>query len=116
MSKKFTYALKSDTHGCLCEALRRFECFAVKGSHGRFRWNLADIQRAWTGLGYKTEYKQAVADGYMIPLRHQTIQPRCLTWFTLTEKGARIILYWHRKGFKCEDHELKTTPPMKVAA
>ena len=90
------YNLGTNQHRLLVEALRRFELFAVIRD-GR-NWTLEDLQLAWTGLGTETDYKP-VSKVFMKPAT--TGAPRCNLWWCLTEKGARIVLHWHEKGYGC---------------
>jgi hypothetical protein len=102
------YKLNKATYSVLCEALRRFQCFHVEGDRNK-KWNLADLQSAWTGLGYASEYRPAIAGGYMTAAGKYA--PRCQGWFKLTEKGAKIVLQWHKDGYKAVDYELTDRPP-----
>jgi len=78
---------------CLQEAHRRFEQFAVK-QDGK-KWTMDDLQKAWTGCGFQTEYKDAWKAGLMEPLRKPVA--RAMSWWTLTEEGAKIVLQWHKE-------------------
>lgn len=99
-------------HFLLCEALRRFECFAVRND--KRKWTLSDLQAAWTGLGTATTYKPVVDAGFMKVAT--TPNPGFVTWWGLTEKGARIVLAWHKAGFTCGNgYELQKTPPAKLS-
>ena len=74
---------------CLVEALRRRVCFN--------RDPKKTITEQWTGLGCRTEYKQAETHGYM---RIATApNPGCMTWWALTPLGAAIVKQWLRRGF-----------------
>jgi hypothetical protein len=103
------YKLTAPQHRMLCEALRRFECFAVRRD-GK-KWKLADLQRAWTGLGPRSWYKSAVDGGYMRILDNG-YAPRVSCWWLLTEAGAKIVLHWHKSGYTCgTGYTLTTIPP-----
>lgn len=84
--------MTNKTLECLDEAYRRFEEFSVRVDS--YKWNLNDLQKAWTGLGFQTEYKDAWKAGLMKPVIKP--QPRCKAWWRLTEKGAKIILQKHQ--------------------
>jgi hypothetical protein len=71
--------MKQPIRNCLLEAKRRYETFHAD----------EDILKAWTGLGYPSEYKVALSEGYMIPVSSNT--PKVLNWYRLTEKGAKAI-------------------------
>ena len=90
------YQLKSDEYSCLVEACRRFSRFGHDYSN--------DIEKAWTGLGFKTEYKQACNNGYMEPV-HSMPRNRCMGWWKLTEKGVKIVQHWLDSGYDFETIE-----------
>jgi len=103
--------LGNTQHALLCEALRRFECFAVRRD-GR-KWTPTDLQRAWTGLGTRSEYRPAIDAGLMrgAPCTSPPA-PGCMGWWSLTETGAQIVLAWHEAGFGCGNgFDLTATPP-----
>lgn len=104
-----TIKLTSSQYHLLCEALRRFECFAVRRDNRK--WRIGDLRAAWTGLGYASDYKSVVDAGLMVSVHG--IWPRAIGWYQLTEKGARIILQWHKAGYKCgkRNYELTVRPP-----
>jgi len=62
----------------LIEATRRYT---------RFRHGEA-LDRAWTGLGCATEFKQMVRRGLMEPVYSN---PGYTTWWRLTKMGAAIV-------------------------
>lgn len=78
------------------EALRRY-------------WLFADgkpLDQAWTGLGYKSDYKSVVNAGLMAPIGPDV--PRGLRWFKLTQAGAALVQQWiDEKKYKIEDYELR---------
>ena len=77
------------------EALRRYWLFA----EGR------PLDEAWTGLGYKSDYKPVVDAGLMTPIGREI--PRCLRWFRLTSDGAAIVKQWiDEEKYKIEDYKL----------
>lgn len=84
-------------HDVLCEALRRFEHFAVErdGKH----WTMDDIVQAWTGLGTcgRNDYGAALEDGFM-QRAHPANSPYD-EWRRLTERGDAIVLAWHDAGY-----------------
>lgn len=107
--RKPNVKLKRDEYLLLVEALRRFECFAHRQDDKP--WEPEAMQEAWTGLGYATEYRPAVSAGLMRPI-HEMPAPRTMGWWGLTEKGARIVLRWHRQGFGCgQGYEIMDLPP-----
>ena len=83
----------------MVEAARRFTRF----HHDK------PILTAWTGLGYKSEYKQAWENGYMVPFSGP--RKRCMSWWILTKKGAEIVQYWISLGFNYEKIESGPLPP-----
>jgi len=95
----------------LVEALRRFECFAVRRDH--LKWTLEDLQKAWTGLGSPTSYKAVYEAGLMKP--HDGQMPhRRSGWWVLTERAAKIVLAWHNAGHNCGDGwDVVHNPQMK---
>lgn len=101
--------MHSKTHELLIEALRRFECFAVPRD-GR-KWKLKDLQHTWTGLGTYTEYKKAIEEGYMTYANKPN--PRHSQWWKLTEKGAQMLLEWHKAGYN-KDNLPTYTPSAKA--
>lgn len=92
--RKGVAVLSKSEHGCLMEALRRRLRFFDNPSGG------SEITKHWTGLGSKSAYKQAVASGFMEVATSDN--PGHMTWWRLTEKGARIVAYWIGKGFTYE--------------
>jgi len=64
---------------CLNEAIRRYNLFH-KGDNPL---------KAWTGLGYKTDYKPVVDAGLME--FDGDYYPRCIGWLVLTQKGLDIV-------------------------
>lgn len=104
------YKIPSKAYPLLVEALRRFECFAVRRD-GK-EWTMADLQSVCTGLGTATDYKPAVNQDLM-----KVVNPnkRYYCWWTLTEKGAKIVLYWHEQGYGCGDGwQVQGFPPQSV--
>jgi len=67
---------------CLNEAYRRYVDFHYGKS----------LETAWTGLGTFTDYKRAFESGYMTYATAPN--PRYVTWWRLTPKGAKIIQEW----------------------
>jgi hypothetical protein len=106
----FTKYMCKPVHDVMIEALRRYDALVIRSSDNNLGWNIEDIQKAWTGLGYTTEYREAVKAGLMRPI-HETPPPKINGWWGLTEEGAKIILAWHEQGHNCGDgYELKTRP------
>lgn len=103
--------LRVAVYRSLCEALRRFEVFAVRRD-GK-EWTLHDLQEAWTGLGpvTKANYLPAVVGGFMERV-HSPNHPYS-EWLRLTLKGAEIVLAWHYAGYSCEENGVivPKTPP-----
>ena len=91
--------LKQTQYNNLVEALRRFDLF-----HSQ-----EDITKAWTGLGFLSEYKSSVQTGLMKlalmefdnPNKKPT--PHIMHWWSLTEKGAKIVKHWKDKGYNYSD-------------
>lgn len=97
--KDGTTKLSEREHAVLVEALRR---------RGRFNSTNQPITRQWTGLGTNGEYQAALQSGLMEPApganrNHQR-------WWTLTEKGARIVSHWTEKGYTVERVERGDVP------
>mgnify|MGYP001570460100 FL=1 len=92
-------------HGLLCEALRR-----------QTRFNLHDLKKplteAWTGLGLATDYKPAVDAGLMTCATK--LNPGYMTWWKLTEPGAKIVQAWIDEGYSYEDIEAGKYPPLAL--
>jgi len=86
-------------HWCLVEALRRYL---------RFHHD-CPITQAWTGLGSKTQYRQALEAGLMTYAT--TPHPGYMTWWRLTERGAGIVMAWIGAGWTVERVERGDTPP-----
>ena len=107
------FRLGNAQHGLLCEALRRFECFAVR--RDKCRWTPDDLLRAGTGLGTRSEYRPVIDAGLMRGAACTlSPAPRCIGWWSLTETGARIVLAWHEAGFGCNNgYELTAIPPRR---
>ena len=91
------YSLGVRQKQLLREALRRWKMFGAKTSD-------ASITTAWTGLGSASQYAPVVKAGYMECAT--TLNPNCITWWRLTEKGvlALIFLGWI-EGDDSEQHE-----------
>jgi len=111
--------LTSRQKGCLEEAFRRFECFAVRRDSKK--WTLEDMQEAWTGLGVPSSYKAVKEAGFMKPLEGKENGEKrgkrwvgYDTWYLLTETGAKIVLKWHEMGFKCEGYEAPKGMPNEI--
>lgn len=107
--------IKTQTYNCLHEALLRYENFRIGWpSHRKVhrKWSLKSLQEGWTGLGYPSEYKQAVEDGFMKPA--SKVRPKCMGWYYLTEKGARVVKHWHDTNYSTLEYSLGNTPPMNV--
>lgn len=78
------------------EALRRYWLFAEGKS----------LTEAWTGLGYKSDYKPVVDAGLMAPIGRDL--PGCLRWFRLTKEGAAVVQQWiDEQKYRIEDYELR---------
>lgn len=60
------------------------------------------IRWAWTGLGYKTEYKPALDAGLMEWVNGEPL-PRVAGWLRLTEAGVEIVQGWLDNGYTFED-------------
>ena len=52
-----------------------------------------ELMEAWTGLGYRTDYKPVLSAGLMEWV-FQEPQFRCMGWLRLTETGAAIVQEW----------------------
>jgi hypothetical protein len=96
--------LKKNEYRALVEALRRWCSFEHTGGN--------TLETAWTGLGTKTNYKDAIEAGLMA-FAHP-YSKGCMGWLVLTPLGAKIIQKWLDLGFKAEDYEVKTPPPSKI--
>ena len=94
----------------LCEAFRRFECFAVRKDN--CKWDVKAMQESWTGLGTKSQYIPVSDNGLMKQIHNG--QRIGLVWWQLTESGANIILAWHNAGYAHNsNHELNFQPPLE---
>lgn len=58
---------------------------------------------AWTGLGFKSDYRAAINAGLMQFIH--PYRPRCMGWLKLTDKGAAIVQVWLDQGYTFEDIE-----------
>jgi hypothetical protein len=106
------HKLSQRQHVLLIEALRRFDCFAVR--QDKRKWNLANLQIALTGLGSPSEYKAVTSKGLMMSHRDPET-PRVMNWYRLTERGAKIVLAWYQAGFHCDGGwEVNRKPPITV--
>ena len=101
--------LKTQVYWNLVEALRRFTRF---GSTYRD----SSILGAWTGLGYKTWYQEAINNGYMTFADHSQTRfvPRAMAWLVLTPKGAEIVQRWLDQGFSYKKIEAGEYPDRKI--
>ena len=113
MTTTHTYRLTSAQHRLLCEAIRRFECFAVHRDCRK--WTRRDLLRAWTGLGTTAEYRPVIDAGLMRGAPCTSPPGRgYMGWWSLTEAGARIVLDWHKAGYGCgQGYDLERIPPRK---
>lgn len=103
--REFT-ALNKGSYYCLVEALHRRTRFFHDPSGG------PGLTQQWTGLGSTSDYKRAVADGFM---EQATVcPPRTKTWWRLTERGALIVAYWMGCGFTHEEIECEELPPRYI--
>ena len=68
----------------LLEAMRRYTRFHPG----------EDPTKAWTGLGYYTDYKPVLSTGLMEWCASGKPPPRCMGWLRLTEAGATIVQAW----------------------
>ena len=89
-------SLSMPEHSCLVDALRRRCRYGARGD-----WT---IRAQWAGMGCNGEYKAAVKAGLMelavIPKPSYTVpNPDGMSWWKLTEQGARIVAYWIGQGF-----------------
>lgn len=103
MSKKL---IGNRAHWALKEALRRYTRFH-RGE---------DLLTAWTGLGTKTTYKEALEKGFMAWV-HGEPYPRTANWLRLTSKGARIVQRWLDQGYthsNIESGHKPDNPPVTV--
>ncbi len=96
------YRLPYRVHRLLCEALRRYTRFHPG----------EDMEMAWTGLGFASEYKPVVDAGLMRFAHHY--QPRCNGWLIMTEGGAAIVKVWISQGYTYERIERGDLPPREV--
>lgn len=92
----------------MIEALRR------RGRFGRIDGRWQAITAQWTGLGTPTAYKDAVKYGLME--RSKNPVSRGMDWWTLTEKGARIVAYWIGQGYSYESVEANRYPEITIPA
>ena len=77
------------SHILLEEALRRYMCFHINRDKS--------LRSAWTGLGYKTNYKPALTAGLMTWVHGPPL--RCHKgWLHLTGLGVHIVKYWMEHG------------------
>ena len=67
----------------LLEAKRRYTLFYPE----------EELMEAWTGLGYRSDYKPALEAGLMEWALHEPAF-RCMGWLRLTESGAKIVQAW----------------------
>ena len=74
--------LTSKRRSLLREALRRYVQFHAG----------EELTTAWTGLGFRTDYKPVLDAGLMEWVYRW--RPRCMGWLRLTEAGARIVQAW----------------------
>lgn len=102
--------MKTNVYKLLVEALRRFECFAVRRD-GK-KWTKEDLMNAWIGLGTEADYRPTVEAGLMrIAVGASYPDRGCMGWWGLTERGANIIYRWHKRGFGCKNsYEIKKQP------
>lgn len=77
----------------LLEAARRW----LKAVQADKKKNITD---AWTGLGFRSEYKCVSDAGLMEDATN--CPPMTQTWWKLTERGAQIVQSWIDKGLKLE--------------
>lgn len=102
------FRMSKKTFGLLKEALRRYECFAVRQRNQT--WDIESIVSNFTGYGNFIQHQIAVDEGYMVPNEPDANRGHT-QWWSLTEKGARLILKWHEQGFTCgEEWKLVTMP------
>ena len=96
--------LKMGVYNLLTEATRRL------------KFNENDLRKpmteAWTGLGTKSEYNPCLESGFMTFV--STPRPRVMTWWTLTDKGARVVSYWLGMGYDHHKIEGGECPPIEV--
>ena len=78
------YPLGVRQKALLREALRRWEMHNV-GRRDRV------ITEAWTGLGSATQYAPVVNAGLMECATQ--LNPNCITWWRLTEKGVMALIF-----------------------
>lgn len=93
--------IKKQTLACLVEAGRR----AVLKSD-------SSIDGSFVGLGYPSEYKQAIEDGYMKPSFGEN--ERVLNWYCLTEKGKKIVKKFNLKTKDFDEFDLNLDGTAKV--
>lgn len=104
------YKLTMQQFLLLCEAFRRFECFAVRKDN--CKWDVKAMQEPWTGLGTRSQYTPLSDNGLMKQVHNG--QRIGLVWWQLTEAGANIVLAWHNAGYGYNSkHELNFQPPLK---
>jgi hypothetical protein len=85
--------MKKQTKLCLLEALRRYFLYLERNTNATVYLSL--------GLGYPSEYKQVVKDGYMLPNDKET--PKILGWYRLTIKGRETLIKWIALGITKND-------------
>lgn len=97
--------LRKYSLAALVEALRRRQ---------RFNQQNQSITDQWTGLGSKSEYAAVLKDGLMVYATSPN--PGHMTWWKLTEKGARIVAYWLGQGWTYERIEAGEYPSAAIPA
>jgi hypothetical protein len=99
------YRLGKRAHGLLCEALRRFDRFTLRGPPEHRK----PLREAWTGLGTATAYAPATDRHLMVRLNEPN--KGYTRWFSLTDEGARIVQAWLDAGYRAEHVEADQLPP-----
>ena len=99
--------MREAPYGLLVEACRRYTRFGVRQGKG--------IEDAWTGLGFRSEYRPLIESGLMVWACSEPA-PRCMGWLKLTPRGAGIVQAWIGAGFNFETIETGGDLPPRPAA
>jgi hypothetical protein len=89
--------MKKKTLDCLLEAYRRW--LMMGEGEG--------MTASFLGLGTASQYKDAVAEGYMKWVESQPPKPHIYDWLTLTPKGAKVFRQFAAKRIGTKDSILR---------